>query len=524
MNLAAKYRPKRFEDVVGQDSVIKTLCLALDNNRLSNAYIFSGLRGSGKTSVARIFAKSLVCENGPSSNPCDSCVNCSSANDNKHMDIIEMDAASSRKIDDIRDLIEHTKYKPSLAKFKVFIVDEIHMLTKEAFNALLKTLEEPPEYVKFILATTDPLKVPATILSRTQHFRYKNIDHNSIISRLEYILGIEKISYEKDAISILARSGSGSLRDTLTLLDQAIVYTKSNITNDKVVDMLGLVNPLLLEELIETILKKDTDKLISLIKTLEEYDPESVIDEIIIYLKNKIFSLDLNFSVLIIDRFFRILSDSKSLFNINADPTFTMTLTFLKMVEALKLKDIDELIANFEEKTPKRELDLDKKEEKEDFVKKEEKKILSSKLNLFDEFLEKLYYRSAELGDCIKNNINFVSFNDNNLLLASKALGKDRELLRSRYSVIKNLLQEVFGLDINIKVNQINDVKDKNEIAKKDNIKDFEKEEDMNSQVSCSTPMLNEDSPNPDEMLESDILQKAKELFDPKEIIVQRKN
>ena len=189
--LARKYRPKRFEDLIGQDGIVRTISLALDNNRLSHAYLFSGLRGSGKTSTARIFAKSLVCVNGASSKPCDECDNCISSNSNTHIDIIEMDAASSRKIDDIRDLIEHTKYKPSIANYKIFIVDEVHMLTKEAFNALLKTLEEPPLYVKFILATTDPLKLPPTVLSRTQHFRFKNIPSHMIVSHLEHILDIE---------------------------------------------------------------------------------------------------------------------------------------------------------------------------------------------------------------------------------------------------------------------------------------------------------------------------------------------
>ena len=154
--LALKYRPHRFEDLVGQSTVSQTLSLALDSNRLSHAYLFSGLRGSGKTSTARIMAKALLCSEGPTSKPCEVCDNCKSANSNRHLDIIEMDAASNRGIDDIKDLIEHTKYKPSSARFKVFIIDEVHMLTTQAFNALLKTLEEPPGFVKFILATTDP--------------------------------------------------------------------------------------------------------------------------------------------------------------------------------------------------------------------------------------------------------------------------------------------------------------------------------------------------------------------------------
>ena len=225
--LARKYRPSTFEDLIGQESVSQTLSLALQNQRLSHAYLFSGLRGSGKTSTARIFAKALLCENGPTPHPCNQCSHCKMANSGSHMDIIEMDAASNRGIDDIKELIEHTKYKPSSARFKIFIIDEVHMLTNQAFNALLKTLEEPPDFVKFILATTDPIKLPATILSRTQHFRFKKIPQKLVQQHLEHILNLENIGYESEAISIIARSGAGSLRDSLTLLDQAIVYSKN---------------------------------------------------------------------------------------------------------------------------------------------------------------------------------------------------------------------------------------------------------------------------------------------------------
>ena len=169
--LALKYRPQLFSDLVGQEAISQTLGMALDKNRIVHAYLFSGLRGSGKTSSARIFARALECEKGPISTPCGECDICKATLEGRNIDIIEMDAASNRSIDNIRDLIEQTKYAPAMARFKIFIIDEVHMLTKEAFNALLKTLEEPPQYVKFILATTDPLKLPATILSRTQHFR-----------------------------------------------------------------------------------------------------------------------------------------------------------------------------------------------------------------------------------------------------------------------------------------------------------------------------------------------------------------
>jgi DNA polymerase-3 subunit gamma/tau len=255
--LALKYRPKRFDDLIGQDSISNTLSLALDKNRLSNAYLFSGLRGSGKTSTARIFSKALICDQGPTSKPCETCQNCTMANSNSHIDIIEMDAASHRGIDDIKDIIEHTKYKPNQARFKVFIIDEVHMLTIQAFNALLKTLEEPPEFVKFILATTDPLKLPATILSRTQHFRFKSIAKDNIIQHLKYILNKENIEYENQSLDIVARSGHGSLRDTLTILDQSIIYSKGNITTNSITDMLGILEPSFIENILNNIFNKD---------------------------------------------------------------------------------------------------------------------------------------------------------------------------------------------------------------------------------------------------------------------------
>ncbi|MCD6191750.1 MAG: DNA polymerase III subunit gamma/tau, partial [Sulfurimonas sp.] len=334
--LARKYRPSNFDELIGQETIAQTLSLALDSNRLSHAYLFSGLRGSGKTSTARIFAKALICEEGMSHEPCGVCSNCVMAREGRHMDIIEMDGASSRKIDDIRDLVEQTKYRPATARFKIFIIDEVHMLTKEAFNALLKTLEEPPEYVKFILATTDPLKLPATILSRTQHFRFKSIAVNKVVDHLAHILHLEGIEYESDALEILARSGSGSLRDTLTLLDQAIIYSKNHVDVQTVTDMLGLVDPKFITELFNAVFAKDYAALVEYTKFLEDYESEMVVDELIAYLKEKMYNQDALFSTLVLDRFFRILSDSKYLFSINADGSFVLSLIFFKMIEALR--------------------------------------------------------------------------------------------------------------------------------------------------------------------------------------------
>ena len=342
--LALKYRPKSFEQLIGQDAVAKSLAHALDSGRLSHAYLFSGLRGSGKTSTARIFAKALLCDKGPTGKPCEVCDNCVMANEGRHIDIIEMDAASHRKIDDIRELIEQTKYHPASARFKIFIIDEVHMLTKEASNALLKTLEEPPSYVKFILATTDPLKLPVTVLSRTQHFRFKPIAKSAVVAHLKQILKTENIAYEEGALEILARSGSGSLRDTLTLLDQAIIFSREGITQRAIADMLGLLDPAKIGEILDIVLRQDRAGAIEIIKEVENYNAETIIDEMIANLKDKFLRRDAKFSLLMYERFFRILAGAKSMLAISPDNTYAISMMIFMMMEAVNLREIDELI------------------------------------------------------------------------------------------------------------------------------------------------------------------------------------
>ena len=450
--LALKYRPRRFEELIGQESISQTLSLALDSGRLSHAYLFSGLRGSGKTSTARIFAKSLICEKGPTSAPCDVCSHCVMANEGRHIDIIEMDAASSRKIDDIRDLIEHTKYRPASANVKIFIIDEVHMLTKEAHNALLKTLEEPPSYVKFILATTDPLKLPPTILSRTQHFRFKRISHPNIVNHLTHILHLENIEFQNEALDILARSGSGSLRDTLTLLDQAIIYSKGFVDVKTVADMLGLLDPDYISRLFDAIFAKDRTTLISMLQELEAYESEMVVDELIAYLKERLYEGDHRFSPLVIERFFRILSDAKTLFAINADGGFVVSLVLFKMIEALKIKEIDEMIESLESRTvnhpPLKVMTPTTPNENPTIHITPTPPILKSP---FEQLCERITDRSVELGECFKTNVIFLSFEENTLNWESCAEGEEKELLKNSFGIIRQFVREIYGIDTQIK-------------------------------------------------------------------------
>ncbi|PUE63569.1 DNA polymerase III subunit gamma/tau [Arcobacter caeni] len=638
--LALKYRPHRFEDLVGQSTVSQTLSLALDSDRLSHAYLFSGLRGSGKTSTARIMAKALLCSNGPTSKPCEVCDNCKSANSNRHLDIIEMDAASNRGIDDIKDLIEHTKYKPSSARFKVFIIDEVHMLTTQAFNALLKTLEEPPGFVKFILATTDPLKLPATILSRTQHFRFNKIATADVVHHLVHILNEENISYEKDALEILARTGQGSLRDTLTLLDQAIIFSKGKVNTTSVVDMLGLIDPKMMDNIFSIILNKGDIN--QIIKDLESYEVSQICDEMAIYLKDKMLSRDTKFDLLLFDRFFRILSDAKHLLAINSDGTFVLILTFMKMIEATNLKTIDDIINQVEkievrkETTPTRiiekveeikpvfiepetkieevspfdeiliqndnimdlgiiggievvdystpfddlpttpttdspiviikEVEIEKPKEiaiepiieqqvqanifeeieiipiEEVFEEIHEDEEDEVKNELYEKLTIKVYDRDPDLGECFEKNFIFNGFENNKLYITSYAQDDDRKFLYKHFGIIKTFAQDIFGNDVELdfKKEEPSVLENKKEEVEKEDETFLQEEisndtgsmiEEIEMGSGCVADMHKNEITQPsqqelqlNDILNSKMLDKAKELFDIKKITVKARS
>ncbi|WP_114890868.1 DNA polymerase III subunit gamma/tau [Haemophilus haemolyticus] len=240
--LARKWRPKKFADVVGQEHIITALANGLKDNRLHHTYLFSGTRGVGKTSIARLFAKGLNCVHGVTATPCGECENCKAIEQGNFIDLIEIDAASRTKVEDTRELLDNVQYKPVVGRFKVYLIDEVHMLSRHSFNALLKTLEEPPEYVKFLLATTDPQKLPVTILSRCLQFHLKALDETQISQHLAHILTQENIPFEEPALVKLAKAAQGSIRDSLSLTDQAIAMGDRQVTNSIVSNMLGLLD------------------------------------------------------------------------------------------------------------------------------------------------------------------------------------------------------------------------------------------------------------------------------------------
>lgn len=260
--LARKWRPKTFADLVGQEHVVKALRNALDEGRLHHAYLLTGTRGVGKTTIARILAKSLNCENAVHGEPCGQCESCTQIDSGRYVDLLEIDAASNTGIDNIREVLENAQYAPTAGKYKVYIIDEVHMLSKSAFNAMLKTLEEPPEHVKFILATTDPHKVPITVLSRCLQFVLRNMTTQQVAEHLAYVLDRENVPYQPQALQLLGRAAAGSMRDALSLLDQAIAMGSGKVAEQDVRQMIGAVDKQYLFELLEGIINQNGEALL----------------------------------------------------------------------------------------------------------------------------------------------------------------------------------------------------------------------------------------------------------------------
>ena len=284
--LARKWRPRRFADLVGQTHVARALINGLDHDRLHHAFLFTGTRGVGKTTIARILAKSLNCETGVSSQPCGTCLSCREVDEGRFVDLIEVDAASRTKVDDTRELLDNVQYSPTRGRYKVYLIDEVHMLSGHSFNALLKTLEEPPPHVKFLLATTDPQKLPVTVLSRCLQFHLKRLAPDQIGAQLEKILNAEAIAFDAASLKLVARSADGSMRDALSLLDQAIAFGGGKVQEAEVREMLGSIDNSVVATILAALADNDARGLVVAVADANDRnaDPESVLNELLLAL------------------------------------------------------------------------------------------------------------------------------------------------------------------------------------------------------------------------------------------------
>lgn len=332
------WRPQTFIDVVGQEHVTKTLQNALLQQKISHAYLFSGPRGTGKTSAAKIFAKAVNCENSPANEPCNECPACLGITDGSIPDVIEIDAASNNGVEEIRDIRDKVKFAPSSVKYKVYIVDEVHMLSIGAFNALLKTLEEPPRHVIFILATTEPHKIPLTIISRCQRFDFKRISAHSIVSRMKTIVDETGVRYEEKALQVVARAAEGGMRDALSLLDQAISFSRDEVTVEDALTVTGSVSQGLLNQLATAIKERDAAKAL---EALEELlflgkDPSRFIEDFILYYRDMLLykaapNLEESFERVLLDEEFKQLAE-----NVNQEDIYRIIETLNKSQQEMR--------------------------------------------------------------------------------------------------------------------------------------------------------------------------------------------
>ena len=517
------YRPQTFKDVVGQEHIIRTLKNQIQNNNVGHAYLFCGTRGTGKTSTAKIFARALNCQNSVDEEPCNECEVCKDILSDNIMDVIEIDAASNNSVDDIREIRENVKYTPAKCKYKVYIIDEVHMLSQGAFNALLKTLEEPPSYVIFILATTEPHKIPATILSRCQRFDFKRVTVKDMSTRMKEICDDVNVVVDDRALNLIARNSQGALRDALSILDQCMSFSENDIEYKDVVDLLGTVNIEQLFEMAEYVIKEDTKKCLEILNEFVVWgkDIKNLIDDLIDHFRNLMVckvSSDLDEIISLpeeiveqlkaqastievndIIRILNILSTTQDAIKVSSNPRVLAEVSIMKLSQPMFDESKESLlkrISNLEEVIKSGKININsnvevesKKEDKETSEKNEveaEEEVFYEEVKSEDvELIEKSWenilthikkdknmpvyaiLREAKEFNVSANNL-YIVFDDNFAFAKNKL--SDEKTRNYIESVIREILNRSFGIKIilkseskNIKLEIEKEQKDKGE-------------------------------------------------------------
>lgn len=517
------YRPQIFKDVVGQEHIIRTLKNQIQNNNVGHAYLFCGTRGTGKTSTAKIFARALNCQNSVDEEPCNECEVCKDILSDNIMDVIEIDAASNNSVDDIREIRENVKYTPAKCKYKVYIIDEVHMLSQGAFNALLKTLEEPPSYVIFILATTEPHKIPATILSRCQRFDFKRVTVKDMSTRMKEICDDVNVVVDDRALNLIARNSQGALRDALSILDQCMSFSENDIEYKDVVDLLGTVNIEQLFEMAEYVIKEDTKKCLEILNEFVVWgkDIKNLIDDLIDHFRNLMVckvSSDLDEIISLpeeiveqlkaqastievndIIRILNILSTTQDAIKVSSNPRVLAEVSIMKLSQPMFDESKESLlkrISNLEEVIKSGKININnnveiesKKEAKETYEKNEveaEEEVFYEEVKSEDvELIEKSWenilthikkdknmpvyaiLREAKEFNVSANNL-YIVFDDNFAFAKNKL--SDEKTRNYIESVIREILNRSFGIKIilkseskNIKLEIEKEQKDKGE-------------------------------------------------------------
>ncbi|MCP2604688.1 DNA polymerase III subunit gamma/tau [Candidatus Aminicenantes bacterium AH-873-B07] len=513
---ARKYRPLTFDQVIGQKPIVQTLKNAIIQNRIGHAYLFSGMRGVGKTTVARILAKALNCESGPTPNPCNKCQFCVSINEDRAVDVLEIDGASNRGIDEVRSLREGIRYRPIQSRYRVVIIDEVHMLTNEAFNALLKTLEEPPPHTIFIFATTEFHKVPATILSRCQHFEFRRISNQEIINHLNYIVKQEKIKISSFGINLITQKAEGSLRDAQSLLDQVVAFSGEEVKDEDIKEILGLMDREILVSIFEAIIEENPPKIFPLVDQIINYgyDLRYFHRELIEFLRNllviktvpnpeellemskedveKMRKLAGKIREDDIFRYLSLLQQYEIGLKHSSHPRIYLETMLLKLVHLRKLVPLSNIIEELEKfkkdisffpikekesikSIPERNHAL---EEKEVFHPPEEKEISLKSDEFYKKFLNELQLEKASLAAIISQN-NFFELKDNKIKIGfspSKVLFLDKT--KKEIEILEKIAYKIMNKKVKIEV--IEYPKDKEKIPEKKEIKEKEYELALN--------------------------------------------